>query len=155
MEKELNGINDPRGFRRAPLPQWPLPPPPPPPPARVVADAMVIKIHLAAITAAAFCILIASADAGCPFQNPFWFVDRPKVEAVSGNSGNSTSGFLPRVRLMWGRIENFKCVDYFQVEYFQMKDPVGTARRSSRIGRDRRSFEIEVGIMFEPGNTVT
>ena len=118
---------------------------------------MLTKIHLAAITAAAtFCIVISSADAGCPFQNPFWFVDRPKVEAVSGSSVNSTSGggFLPRVRLMWGRIENFKCVDYFQVEYFQMKDPAGTARRSSRIGRDSRSVEIEVGRMSEQGNTL-
>ena len=54
------------------------------------------------------------------------------------------AGFLPRVRLVWGRIENFKCVDYFYVEYFQRRDPAGTVRRSARISRDRRSLEIEV-----------
>lgn len=31
-----------------------------------------------------------------------------------------------RVRILWGRMENFKCVDYFQVEYFQRLNPAGT-----------------------------
>ena len=85
-------------------------------------------------------LLAGRAEGGCPFQNPFWFVDRPRVEAVTAVA----EGFLPRVRLMWGRIENFKCVDYFYVEYFQRRDPAGTVRRSARISRDRRSLEIEV-----------
>ena len=85
-------------------------------------------------------VLVTSVGGGCPFQNPFWFVDRPRVEAVTVVA----EGFLPRVRLMWGRIENFKCVDYFYVEYFQRRDPAGTVRRSARISRDRRSLEIEV-----------
>ena len=85
-------------------------------------------------------VLVTSVGGGCPFQNPFWFVDRPRVEAVTVVA----EGFLPRVRLMWGRIENFKCVDYFYVEYFQRRDPAGTVRRSARISRDRRSLDIEV-----------
>ena len=94
-------------------------------------------------------VMFTSVSGGCPFQNPFWFVDRPRVEAVTprSSSENGTS-FLPRVRLMWGRIENFKCVDYFYVEYFQRRDPAGTARRSSRIARDRRSLEIEVRLRY-------
>ena len=85
-------------------------------------------------------VWVTPAGGGGPFQNPFWFVDRPRVEAVTAVA----EGFLPRVRLMWGRIENFKCVDYFYVEYFQRRDPAGTVRRSARIPRDRRSLEIEV-----------
>ena len=27
-----------------------------------------------------------------------------------------------RVRVSWGRVENFKCVDYFQIEYYQTQD---------------------------------
>ena len=100
-------------------------------------------------SAAIMVIIVASVSGGCPFQNPFWFVDRPRVEAVAPTRSdfeNATSSFLPRVRLMWGRIENFKCVDYFYVEYFQQRDPAGTARRSGRIARNRRSLEIEVSI---------
>ena len=131
MEEEFNARR-----RKKHLPKWLLQS------SAAAGTAMAIEI-LACI------IMVTSVSGGCPFQNPFWFVDRPRVEAVTaarGNGDNATSGggFLPRVRLMWGRIENFKCVDYFYVEYFQMKDPAGTARRSSRIARDRRSLEIEV-----------
>ena len=48
-----------------------------------------------------------------------------------------------KIRLMWGRMENFKCVDYFQVEYFQRKNPAGTVQMTPRINRHRRSVEIE------------
>ena len=30
-----------------------------------------------------------------------------------------------KIRLMWGRMENFKCVDYFQIEYYEKDDRVG------------------------------
>ena len=134
MEEEFNARR-----RKKHLPKWLLQSSAAAAPA---GTAMAIEI-LACI------IMVTSVSGGCPFQNPFWFVDRPRVEAVTaarGKGDNATSGggFLPRVRLMWGSIENFKCVDYFYVEYFQMKDPAGTARRSSRIARDRRSLEIEV-----------
>ena len=29
-----------------------------------------------------------------------------------------------RVRVSWGRLENFKCVDYFQIEYYEKDDRV-------------------------------
>ena len=48
-----------------------------------------------------------------------------------------------KIKLMWGRMENFKCVDYFQVEYFQRKNPAGTVQMTPRINRHRRSVEIE------------
>ena len=51
-----------------------------------------------------------------------------------------------KIRLMWGRMENFKCVDYFQVEYFQRKNPAGTVQMTQRINRHRRSVEIEASI---------
>ncbi len=49
-----------------------------------------------------------------------------------------------RIRIMWGRMENFKCVDYFQVEYFQRLAPQSTVQMTPRINRHRRSMEIEV-----------
>ena len=130
-EEELNA----QRRRQRSLPKWLLLQPP--------STAWSWSHHLTVM------VMVSSVSGGCPFQNPFWFVDRPRVEAVtaargSGDNATSGGGFLPRVRLMWGSIENFKCVDYFYVEYFQMKDPAGTARRSSRIARDRRSLEIEV-----------
>lgn len=49
---------------------------------------------------------------GCPFQNPFWFLEKPVVVNVYDENGDT----LPnKVRVMWGSMENFKCVDYFQV----------------------------------------
>ena len=27
--------------------------------------------------------------------------------------------FYSRVRVSWGQLENFKCVDYFQIEYYE------------------------------------
>ena len=135
-EEELNA----QRRRQRSLPKWLLLQPP--------STAWSWSHHLMVM------VMVTSVSGGCPFQNPFWFVDRPRVEAVTVRDGSSDNnatggGFLPRVRLMWGRVENFKCVDYFQVEYFQMKDPAGTGRRSSRIDRDRRSLEIEV-CLYQP-----
>ncbi len=40
------------------------------------------------------------------------FVEKPVVVNVFDEEGD----MLPnKVRVMWGRMENFKCVDYFQV----------------------------------------
>ena len=52
------------------------------------------------------------AEAGCPFQNPFWFVEKPDVVSVFDENGEMVPH---KLRVMWGRMENFKCVDYFQV----------------------------------------
>ncbi len=41
------------------------------------------------------------------------FVEKPVVVNVFDEEGD----MLPnKVRVMWGRMENFKCVDYFQVK---------------------------------------
>ncbi|XP_040577792.1 uncharacterized protein [Lepeophtheirus salmonis] len=78
---------------------------------------------------------------GCPFQNPFWFVEKPTVVTVYDENGEMIPN---KARVMWGRMENFRCVDYFQVEYFQKQDPQGTVRLTPKINRHRRSFEIDV-----------
>ena len=51
-------------------------------------------------------------ETGCPFQNPFWFVEKPMVVSVFDENGEMVPN---KVRVTWGRMENFKCVDYFQV----------------------------------------
>ena len=92
------------------------------------------------ISLALFLLLHRMAHAGCPFQNPFWFVEKPIVVHVL----DQHSQVVPnRVRVMWGRMENFKCVDYFQVQYFQRLNP-GQSMMTPRINRHRRSVEIEV-----------
>ena len=53
-------------------------------------------------------------EAGCPFQNPFWFVEKPAVASVFDENGEMVAN---KVRVIWGRMENFKCVDYFQVSW--------------------------------------
>lgn len=51
------------------------------------------------------------AEGGCPFQNPFWFVEKPMVVPVVNDVGE----VLPdRIRITWGRMKSFECVDYFQ-----------------------------------------
>ena len=86
-------------------------------------------------------ILIKHSLAGCPFQNPFWFYDKPVVVNKYDESGEIVAN---TIRVMWGRMENFKCVDYFQVEYFQRLNPEQTVAMTPRINRHRRSVEIEV-----------
>ena len=41
--------------------------------------------------------------------------------------------------MSWGRVENFKCVDYFQIEYYQTQDrQVSTTKpRTDRCGNHR------------------
>ena len=35
---------------------------------------------------------------------------------------------LRRVRVSWGRLENFKCVDYFQIEYYEKSNMAATVK---------------------------
>ena len=49
-----------------------------------------------------------------------------------------------RVRVSWGQVENFKCVDYFQIEYYEQSDPAGTAKLSGKINRHRKSHDIDI-----------
>ena len=60
------------------------------------------------------------AEAGCPFQNPFWFVEKPAVASVFDENGEMVAN---KVRVIWGRMENFKCVDYFQVSFLKKFHP--------------------------------
>ena len=85
--------------------------------------------------------LIKLSLAGCPFQNPFWFYEKPVVVNKFDEKGDIVAN---TVRVMWGNMENFKCVDYFQVEYFQRLNPEQTVAMTQRINRHRRSVEIEV-----------
>ena len=49
----------------------------------------------------------------------FWV--RPTVVTVVDSQGKMVPD---RVRVSWGRLENFKCVDYFQIEYYEKDDRV-------------------------------
>ena len=75
--------------------------------------------------------LLELAHCVCQFQTPFYFVERPSVVTVVDSSGQMVADrsmsipnifcvtnyfvMLYRVRVSWGRVQNFKCVDYFQV----------------------------------------
>ena len=37
---------------------------------------------------------------------------------------------LCRVRVSWGRLENFKCVDYFQIEYYEKSNMAATVKEN-------------------------
>jgi len=86
-------------------------------------------------------IFINTAWAGCPFQNPFFFIDRPSVLTVVDSDGKMVPD---RVRVSWGQVENFKCVDYFQIEYYEATDPEGTAKLTGKIERHRKSHDIDI-----------
>jgi len=88
-----------------------------------------------------FLLLPLQTEAGCPFQNPFWFLDRPTVVTVVDSQGKMVPD---RVRVSWGRLENFKCVDYFQIEYYEKDDRAGTVKMSDRINRHRSSHDIDI-----------
>ena len=67
-----------------------------------------------------------------------------------------------QVRVTWGRLQNFKCVDYFQIEYWEQNDKAGTFQASSKmitrrqretdfifqvtekINRHRSSFDVTI-----------
>eukprot|EP00092_Neocalanus_flemingeri_P020693 GFUD01022424.1.p1 GENE.GFUD01022424.1~~GFUD01022424.1.p1 ORF type:complete len:368 (-),score=96.64 GFUD01022424.1:15-1118(-) len=86
-------------------------------------------------------LFLPAVWSGCPFQNPFWFLDRPSVVTVVDSEGEMVAD---RVRVSWGRLENFKCVDYFQIEYYEQEDKAGTFKVSEKINRHRRSHDIDI-----------
>ena len=49
-----------------------------------------------------------------------------------------------RVRLSWGNMENFKCVDYFQIQWFDPHNFQETLMTTGKIGRHTRDFDIDV-----------
>lgn len=80
----------------------------------------------------------------CPFQNPFWFIDRPTADHVYDENGDMVPN---KIRVIWGRMQNFQCVDYFQIEYFSSldvnKDSVQKLDITERIDRKKRYFDIK------------
>ena len=48
------------------------------------------------------------------------------------------------MRVSWGRVLNFKCVDYFQIEYWNEEDPDGSFAVSEVINRHRTSHDITI-----------
>ena len=48
----------------------------------------------------------------CYDQSPFWFTSQPSVQSLLDDQNEIISD---RMRVKWGAMHNFKCVDYFQV----------------------------------------
>jgi len=86
-------------------------------------------------------VLISQVEGVCYDQSPFWFTSDPKVESLYDDQGNMLSN---KVRVRWGKMHNFKCVDYFQVEYFQKLNPTTTVLLTARIDRFMRYYDIDV-----------
>ena len=87
------------------------------------------------------CVFPASSWAACPFQNPFSFLDPPMVTNVVDKDGKVAAD---RVRVSWGKVDNFKCVDFFQIEYYEDHDPVNTVQMSGKINKNRKSLDINI-----------
>ena len=91
-----------------------------------------------------FLHLFTYSSGRCPFQNPFWFIDRPTADSVYDENGDMVAN---KIRVIWGRLENFKCIDYFQIEYFKrtLNDPNNQVLDiTDKIDRSQKHHDIEV-----------
>ena len=86
-------------------------------------------------------LLADYSEAVCQFQNPFYFLDRPSVVTVVDSSGQMVAD---RVRVTWGRVQNFKCVDYYQIESWNEEEPDESFAISEKINRHRSSHDITI-----------
>ena len=86
-------------------------------------------------------VLTEYSEAVCQFQNPFYFLERPSVVTVVDSSGQMVAD---RVRVTWGRVQNFKCVDYYQIEYWNEEEPDESFAISEKINRHRKSHDITI-----------
>ena len=77
----------------------------------------------------------------CYDQSPFWFLGRPTVENLLDEEGRIMSN---KVRVKWGALHNFKCVDYFMVEYFNKGEVDSEKILTPRIERFKRFYDIDV-----------
>ena len=59
-------------------------------------------------------VFVPSVRPICYDQSPFYFLGPPAVENLLDDQGRIMSN---KVRVKWGALHNFKCVDYFFVEY--------------------------------------
>ena len=76
----------------------------------------------------------------CYDQSPFYFLGPPAVENLLDDQGRIMSN---KVRVKWGALHNFKCVDYFLVEYYEIKHPEKKFV-TERIERFKRFYDIDV-----------
>jgi hypothetical protein len=91
-----------------------------------------------------FLLLFNYSSGRCPFQNPFWFIDRPTADSVYDENGDMVAN---KIRVMWGKLENFKCIDYFQIEYFKRTSDEANNQIldiTDKIDRSQRHHDIEV-----------
>ena len=94
------------------------------------------------LTLSLLLVLLADySQAVCQFQNPFYFIDRPSVVTVVDSSGQMVAD---RVRVTWDRVQNFKCVDYYQIEYWNEEEPDESFAISEKINRHRSSHDITI-----------
>ena len=94
------------------------------------------------LTLSLLLVLLAEySEAVCQFQNPFYFLERPSVVTVVDSSGQMVAD---RVRVTWGRVQNFKCVDYYQIEYWNEEEPDESFAISEKINRHRKSHDITI-----------
>ena len=94
------------------------------------------------LTLSLLLVLLADySEAVCQFQNPFYFIDRPSVVTVVDSSGQMVAD---RVRVTWDRVQNFKCVDYYQIEYWNEEEPDESFAISEKINRHRSSHDITI-----------
>merc|ERR1719192_3302367 len=91
--------------------------------------------------AALLAFLLPAVSPICYDQSPFYFLGPPVVENLLDEEVRILSN---KVRVKWGALHNFKCVDYFQVEYHQKDDPENTQIMTPRIDRFRRYYDIDV-----------
>ena len=86
-------------------------------------------------------LLAEHSEAVCQFQNPFYFIDTPSVVTVVDSTGQMVAD---RVRVTWDRVQNFKCVDYYQIEYWNEEEPDESFAISETINRHRSSHDITI-----------
>lgn len=92
-------------------------------------------------TLACLCWLVPLCLGGCMFQEPFYFTSAPKINAILDSRGRPVAD---KVRLSWGQMLNFKCVDYFQVQWYDPYNVADTFMTTGKIGRHTRDFVIDV-----------
>jgi len=77
----------------------------------------------------------------CNFQEPFYFTSKPQINAILDRRGRPIAD---KVRLSWGPMLNFKCVDYFQVQWYDPYNKEATFMMTGQIDRHSRDFDIDV-----------
>lgn len=80
----------------------------------------------------------------CYDQSPFWFTANATAESLYDDDGNMISN---KMRVRWSSVHNFKCVDYFQVEYYnEYYNSLlpNQKQKTEKIPRNKRYTDIDV-----------